>query len=153
VTAKLRQISRIWIWWVAGGCALLLVIGMGGAIWGVVSLIKTVNSIGPVPSNCLPSDFPGYPGASVGDVSEFTGAGAPRGYSEECQMTFESNDDSATVRDFYASRLNSGDWAVTSNDGATGKIKFRRVSRPVTVGALDISSRGQHTAIQVTIDS
>ncbi len=105
MTAKLRQISRIWIWWVAGGCALLLVIGMGGAIWGVVSLIKTVNSIGPVPSNCLPSDFPGYPGAIVGDVSEFTGAGAPRGYSEECQMTFESNDDSATVRDFYASRL------------------------------------------------
>lgn len=137
----------------AGGCALLLVIGMGGAVWGLVSLVRTANSVGPVPSNCLPSDFPGYPGATVGDVSEFTGAGAPQGYSEECQMTLESNDGSATVRDFYASRLNTGDWTVTSSDATTGKIKFHRVSRPATVGALDISFRGHHTEIQVTIDS
>lgn len=126
---------------------------MAGAIWGVVSLIRTVNSVGPVPSNCLPSDFPDYPGATVGDVSEFTGAGAPPGYSEECQMTFESTDGPATVRDFYASRLNSGDWTVTSSDATTGEVKFHRISRPATVGALDISIRRNHTVIQVTIDS
>ncbi len=43
-------------------------------------------------------------------------------------MTLESDDDSATVADFLASRLNAGDWSVTSNDSATGEIKFHRVS-------------------------
>jgi len=46
---------RTWIWWVAGGCALLLILGVGGAVIGGVAL---VNRLQHGDFACLPSDFP-----------------------------------------------------------------------------------------------
>jgi len=142
--------SRTWIWWLAGGCALLLLIGAGGAIWGALSL---VNAVQHGALNCLPSDFPSYPGATITREYTYFGGGVAPGDSKECQMTLESDDDSATVSDFYASRLDSGDWTVTANDSANGQIRFHRVSRPLTMGILDLLARGQHTEIQLKLDS
>jgi hypothetical protein len=143
--------SRSWIGWVAGGCGLLLVIGVGGAIWGTVSLVNNFQQHGGFA--CLPSDFPSYPGTTVRSQNVRYSTGLPPGDSKECTMTLESDSDAATVSDFYASRLSTGDWAITSNDKATGEIQFHRVSRPQTVGVLDILGGGQQTEVQLTLDS
>ncbi|HXN89941.1 MAG TPA: hypothetical protein VN906_00485 [Candidatus Sulfotelmatobacter sp.] len=137
--------SRSWIWWVAGGCAVLLVIGVAGAIWATVALVNNVQQHGGFA--CLPSDFPSYPGATITSENVRYTTGLPPGDSKECTMTLESSNDATTVSDFYASRLSTGDWAITSNDTATGEIRFHRVSRPQTVGVLDILGRGQQTEV------
>lgn len=142
--------SRRWIWWLAGGCALLLVIGIAGGIYGIVYLARSFQG-GSL--SCLPSDFPRYPGATVTGDYTYVGTNVAPGDSRECQEGLESTDDVATVTDFYVSRLNSGDWKITSNDSANGKLKFRRVSRPQTVGVIDLLGRGQHTVIQIKLDS
>src|SRR5438445_13292954 len=54
--------KRTWIWWAAGGCGLLLLIAVGGGIYGFVSLVHTFQRGG---LSCLPSDSPRYPGAST----------------------------------------------------------------------------------------
>jgi hypothetical protein len=143
--------SRSWIWWVAGGCAVLLVVAVAGGIWATVALVNNVQQHGGFA--CLPSDFPSYPGATITSSSVRYTTGLPAGDSKECSMTLESSADAATVTDFYTSSLSTGDWAITSNDTATGEIRFHRVSRPQTVGVLDILGRGQQTGIQLTLDS
>jgi hypothetical protein len=141
--------QRTWLWWLAGGCAVLLVLGLAGGIYGIVSLTRAVQN-GSLA--CLPSDFPTYPNATVTGWHAYIGTNAAPGDSHECIENFDSNDPVATVTDFYASRLASGDWNVTSNDTANGAIKFNRVSRPQTVGTVDLLGRGQHTTIGVTLD-
>lgn len=143
--------SRSWIGWLAGGCALLLVIGVAGAIWAGGAIVNNVQQHGGFA--CLPSDFPSYPGATVASENVRFTTGLPPGDSKQCTMTLESSDGAATVSDFYASRLSTGDWAITSNDKTAGEIQFQRVSRPQTVGILDILGRGQQTEIQLTLDS
>ena len=142
--------SRGWIWWVAGGCALLLVLGLGVGIWGLVSAVKSFQQGG---FTCMPSDFPRYPGASVTGDYTTVGTKVAPGDSRECQETLDSNDDVATVTDFYASRLNSGDWKIRANDAANGEVRFARVSKPQNVGVIDLLSRGRHTVIQIKFDS
>ena len=75
------------------------------------------------------------------------------GDTRECQEVLASNDDVSTVTDFYAGKLSTGDWKITSDDRATGELKFARVSRPLTVGVVDMLGRGQHTVIQIKLDS
>jgi hypothetical protein len=142
--------SRRWIWWLAGGCALLLVIAIAGGTYGIVSLVHSFQS-GSL--SCLPSDFPHYPGATVTRDYTTVGTNVAPGDSRECQETLDSNDDVSTVTDFYASRLNSGDWKISADDRANGELKFRRVSRPQTVGVVDLLGRGQRTVIQIKLDS
>jgi hypothetical protein len=145
-----RLNSRRWIWWLAGGCALLLVLGVAGAAIGIGALVNSFQHGG---FACLPSDFPQYPGASVASENTTIGSGAAPGDNKVCRMTLESNDDVSTVTAFYSSKLGSGDWAITSNDPASGEVRFHRVSRPATVGTLDLLARGQHTEIQLELDS
>ncbi len=145
-----RRRSLNWLWWVAGGCALLLVIGGAGLVWGAVSLVNRVQQGG---FTCLPSDFPKYPGATVTREYTYVGTNVAPGDSRECQETLQSNDDSTAVTDFYSSNLESGDWNITANDRTIGEIKFRRASRPQTVGVVALLARGQHTVIEVKLDS
>lgn len=126
-----------------------MVIAVVAAVFGLVSLLNSFQHGG---FACVPSDFPQYPGATV--VSENTTIGnvAP-GDTRRCTMTLETDDDVSTVGAFYASHLSSGDWTVTGNDPTTGELDFSRVSRPATAGVVDLLARGQHTEIQITLDS
>jgi len=141
---------RTWIWWVAGGCALLLILGVGGAVIGGAAL---VNRLQHGDFACLPSDFPSYPGAAVTGEKTYFGTGVAPGDSRECTESLDSDDDVATVTDFYTSRLSSGDWKITSSDRANGTISFARISRPQTVGAVTLLGRGTHTVINIKLDS
>jgi hypothetical protein len=138
------------LWWLAGGCALLLVVAIAGGIWGITSLVHSFQNGGLA---CLPSDFPHYPSAQITREYTYVGAGLAPGDSRECQETLDSSDDVATVTEFYASHLNSGDWKVTANDPSNGRIDFQRVSRPQTVGVLLLFGRGQHTTIDIKLES
>jgi hypothetical protein len=141
--------SNRWLWGLAGGCAVVLVIGIAGGVYGMVSLIHAVQngSLG-----CLPSDFPRYPSATETGFHTYIGTNAAPGDNQECKESFSSNDDVAAVTDFYTGRLGSGDWRITSNDTANGTIAFSRVSRSQTVGTIGLLGRGQHTIIEITLD-
>ena len=141
---------RTWIWWVAGGCALLLILGVVGAVIGGVAL---VNRLQHADFACLPSDFPSYPSATLTDERTYIGTGLAPGDTHECTESLSSDDNVATVTDFYTSRLSSGDWKITSYDAANGTIRFARISRPQTVGVVALIGRGSHTEIQIKLDS
>ena len=147
---QVRPASRTWIWWAAGGCALLLLVGIGGVVWGAIALSNAAQH-GTL--TCLPSDFPSYPGASVSREYTYFGTGVTSGDTKECQMTLQSSDASSAVHDFYASQLKSGDWTITSDNTQTGVIRFHRVSRAATVGEVLLLGRGQQTQIQIVLDS
>lgn len=129
---------------------MLLVLGIAGGIYGMVSLIHAFQN-GSLA--CLPSDFPPYPGATPRNEYTYVGTNVAPGDSRECEETFDSSDAVATVTDFYTSELNAGDWRITSNDTANGTIDFARVSRPQTVGSVLLLGRGQHTTIAVKLYS
>ena len=140
--------SRTRLWWLAGGCALLLVLGVAGGIYGLVSLLRAVQN-GSLA--CLPADFPQYPGATITREYTYVGTTGHAGDSHVCEETFSSNDDVATVRDFYTSHLNDVDWRVTSSDSQTGTIDFARVSRPQTVGSMLLFGRGEQSTFAVKL--
>jgi hypothetical protein len=136
--------SRAWIGWLAGGCAVLLVLVVIGAGFGLFSLVKQFQNGA---FNCLPSDFPRYPGATVS--SENTTIGT----SKRCSIVLESDDDVAAVTGFYQQGLNSGDWTITSSDPAGGEFSFRLRSRSETFGTISLLGRGQHTEIKIRLTS
>jgi hypothetical protein len=144
------QRSRSWIWWLVGGCALLLVIGVVGAGFGIFSLVNRFQHGG---FSCLPSDFPIYPAASVtGENTQIANQFSP-GDNSRCNMGFDSNDSVDTVTTYYEAQLNNGDWIVVSSDTVNGVISFQRKSRPQTVGTVTLLGRGQHSAIEIQLDS
>jgi hypothetical protein len=148
------------MWWVVGGCAVLVVLAIAGAMIGGVALL---NSFMHGALTCMPSDFPAYPDATVAHEHTYSGTNVPPGATRECQMTLESNDNASTVTDFYASRLSSGDWTIVSrggagcstcpNDKTTTEIKFQRKSKAASVGVIDLVGSGQHTEIRIRFDS
>lgn len=138
------------MWWLAGGCALLLVIGLVGGAFGVYSLANSFQRGG---FSCLPNDFPKYPGASVTSENTYVGTNVAPGDSKRCQMVLQSNDDVATVTAFYSQKLDSGDWKVTAIISEAGQIQFHRVSRQATFGIVNLLGRGEHTEIRIQLDS
>lgn len=120
-----------------------------GAI-GIGSLVNAVQHGG---LTCLPSDFPTYPGATVAYERTFYGTGVAPGDSKSCRMTLDSSDNVATVTAFYRDRLESGDWKVVAYDDSSGRIQFQRVSRPLTVGTVELLGRGSSSEIEITLDS
>jgi len=138
-----------WVWWLAGGCALLVVIAL---IAGGLGLSSLVNSFEHGGFSCLPSDFPSYPGATVSSENTYVGTGVPAGDTKRCSMVLESNDDATTVTSWYSSNLNSGDWSASS-DSASGTVRFENRSRPSTNGTIELLGRGQHTEIRITLYS
>lgn len=145
-----RHGSRAWIWWLAGGCALLLVLGLVGAVVGGVALYGSFQRGA---FSCLPSDFPNYPGATVTSENTNTGTAVAPGDSKSCLMVLHSNDDIATVASFYNEKLSSGDWKVTAFVSTYGQIRFHRVSSEATVGLVQVQARGQQTVITIQLDS
>jgi hypothetical protein len=138
--------SNACIWWLAGGCALLVAVVIVGAVlaWSAFSYRLQHGGF-----NCLPSDFPTYPGSTFGGEQYNLNAPTP---GNACNMVFESKDSVATVRDFYANRLNAGDWQVTSNSETTGQITFRNVKNVKTVstnGSVNVAVRGNGAEITV----
>ncbi|HXC76922.1 MAG TPA: hypothetical protein VNU19_07715 [Candidatus Acidoferrum sp.] len=142
--------SRAWIWWLVGGCAVLLILGAVGAGFGIYSL---VNRLHQGAFSCLPSDFPIYPGAGVIAENTQIGNEFSPGDSTRCNMGFDSNDGAATVTAYYELQLTDGDWTIVSSDPANGFISFQRKSRPQTVGTVTLLGLGQHSAIEVQLDS
>ncbi|TMC00843.1 MAG: hypothetical protein E6J40_01115 [Chloroflexi bacterium] len=142
--------SRNWIWWVAGGCAIVLVLALVGAGIGVYNLVNSFQHGGLA---CLPSDFPSYPGATVISENTYVGTGVAPGDSKRCSMVLRSNDDSATVTSFYQDKLNGGDWKVTAYIASIGQIQFQRVSRQQSVGVVELLGRGNQTEIRIQLDS
>jgi hypothetical protein len=136
--------SRAWIGWLAGGCVVLIVLGVIGAGFGLFSLAKRFQN---GDFNCLPNDFPSYPGVTV--AGENTSFGAIK----HCSIMLESNDGVATVTNFYQQDLNTGDWTITSSDPANGEFQFQLRSRPQTAGTISFLGKGQHTEIQIQLDS
>ena len=142
--------SRPWIWWVAGGCALLLVIGLVGAGFGIYSFVNSFSHGG---FACLPSDFPRYPGGRVIGETTYVGTAVAPGDSKSCRMVLQSGDDVATVTAFYNDNLNTGDWHVTAFITSAGQIQFHRVSRPATFGVVQLFGRGTQTEVRIQLDS
>jgi hypothetical protein len=142
--------SRSWIWWLVGGCAVVLVLGAIGAGFGIYSLVTRFQSGA---FNCLPSDFPNYPGASVVNENARIGNEFSPGDNHRCTIVYDSNDDVATVTTYYQSQLSSGDWTIVSSDTANGVISFQRKSRPQTVGTVTLLGRGEHSEIDIQLDS
>jgi hypothetical protein len=135
--------SLAWLWWLAGGCAVLLVIAIVAGILGLTTLFRNFTNGG---YSCLPSDFPAYPGASVTFENDTVGT------RNECRMTLTSNDDVGTVTDWYASHLAEGDWQ-DSVDSASGTITFNQVSGGHGTGHVQLLGAGQHTDIEITFDT
>ena len=142
--------SRSWIWWLVGGCAVLLIIGTIGVGFGVYTLVTRFQNGA---FSCLPADFPNYPRASVISENTTTEAGLPSGDSRRCNMVLDSNDSVAAVTTFYQAQLNNGDWTITSSDSSNDVIHFQRKSRPQTVGTLTVLGRGQYSEVQIQLDS
>ena len=142
--------SRAWIWWIVGGCAVLILVAAGAMALGGAYLF---NQFQHGSFSCLPSDFPTYPGATFSGQYTYVGGNVAPGDTHECQITLESQDDVTTVTGFYQSHLSSGDWTIKSYDSANGTISFSRSSRPATVGTLQLLGRGQHTEVQIRLDS
>jgi hypothetical protein len=122
----------------------LLVLGVIGAGFGLFSLVKQFQNGA---FNCLPSDFPSYPGATVS--SENTSFGTTR----RCAIVLESDDGVAAVTAFYQQELNTGDWTITSSDPTSGEFSFRLRSRAQTFGTISLLGRGQHTEIEIQLYS
>jgi len=141
--------SFAWVWWLAGGCAVLVVIAVIAAVLGLGSLVSSIQHGG---FSCLPSGFPAYPGATVSSENTYVGTGLPPGDKSECRMILESNDDVGTVTAWYASHLNSGDWRANL-DSASGTIRFQSNSKLTTLGTIELLGRGQHTEVRITLDS
>jgi hypothetical protein len=142
--------SNAWIWWLAGGCVVLTMLGFIGAGFGIYGLVRGFQSGG---FTCLPSDFPSYPNVTVANEQTRFGTGVAPGDTNECRMVLDSNDNVTTVTGYYKQQLNSGDWITTSSDLSSGVISFQLASRPQTIGTVSLLARGQHTEIRIVLDS
>ena len=147
----MQRSSGRWVWWLAGGCtliiALIVVVVIAGAGFGAFSLYHRFLGGG---FSCLPSDFPAYPGATyAGETYDLNGPSP----GNACKMVYASNDSVGTVFDFYASRLNKGDWRVVSSDGTAGQIAFASPKKAATNGTVSITTRGSQSVITVQLYS
>ena len=129
---------------------MLLVIGIIGAGFGVYSLVTRFQHGA---FSCLPSDFPNYPGASVVSENTKVGADMSSGDTTQCTMVLQSNDNVEAVTSFYQQNLSTGDWTIPTSHPPQGEFSFQRNSRPQTRGTVIVAARGQHTEIDIQLDS
>jgi hypothetical protein len=137
---------------VAGGCAVLL---MGTVLLAVLA-VAVFNMARSSYTSCLPHDFPSYPSAHLRSNSDrYVGTG-PNGDLYQCEQTLDTNDAVAIVDRFYASHLDSGDWKLVDNSATEGVIGFRRISRPLISGTVQMRALqllgGLGTTIYIGLD-
>ena len=135
------------LWWGLGGCALIVVVVIAGAFIGGAALYHYYQQTG---FNCLPSDFPAYPGTGPGAYNYELNGTAP---GTSCNMVFHSNDSTSTVLDFYESRLGTGDWQITSSNRDGGQIIFSKVNRTNTKGTVQVLAKDGYTEITIQLYS
>ena len=133
--------------WMLVGCATVLVLAVVGIGIGYPAY-SFINHVFTGSHRCLPSDFPLYPGATPADFNLGVN-GANPGYS--CNVVFESTDDVATVTAFYQSKLNTGDWWVTTSDGQAGNLTFQFVGGAQPFGTVNVTAGKTHTEITVDL--
>jgi hypothetical protein len=119
----------------------LTVVGLG---YGIYSFVQGVTH---GTNTCLPSDFPRYPGAKYAFFS-FELNGAYPGTT--CHAVFESNDDVGTITAFYQSKLNTGDWQVTSIGDQADGVTFQPAKSAAPFGTVRVAVINTHT--EITID-
>lgn len=96
-------------------------------------------------SNCLPSDFPKYPRATLASIVISDSFG-------DCTMQFQTRDSTTEVQDFYKTHLSEGDWTVTATDDRQGLIQFERISKPGINGYVKVLGfPGQAIQFQVQL--
>jgi hypothetical protein len=130
-----------------GGCALIIVVVIAGAFVGGAALLHYYQQTG---LNCLPSDFPAYPGTGPGAYNYQLNGTVP---GSSCNMVFHSNDSTSTVLDFYESRLAAGGWQVTSSNRDVGQIDFRKVNSAKTTGSVQVLAKDGYTEITIQLYS
>lgn len=140
-----RRRSGGCIWWVLGGCALILVLALAGAGLGAVSLYNSFKHY-----TCLPSDFPSYPGATTANYTFALNGPTP---GNSCNMVYRSKDSESAVFDFYQGRLSTGGWQATATDPGTGQITFRNVKRAKTSRTVDVAAKNGYTEITIQLYS
>jgi hypothetical protein len=94
-------------------------------------------------STCLPLNFPKYPGAKFGGMTQETGA------RSGCHVVLATNASAAAVTAFYKSELNSGRWRVTSSAGNQVAWRLTNGKRTDASGTVRISANDQGTEIDV----
>ena len=142
-----RRISP-W-WWVAGGCAALLVLAI---LAGVLAVTLGWHAIEQRAKNggfsCLPSDLPGYPGAAFD--SEGFGANENSTPGNFCEMKYRTPDSTDTVISTYVARLNTGQWYASVGATASDEIDFFSKTNAHHHGTVKVAAGAGYT--EITID-
>lgn len=135
--------ARRWPWVLF---AIGIVLGLALEASVIVGAYLAVRQIGR--GSCLPSDFPTYQGATTTGLNVYNGTGGAR-----CDMVFDSSDSAGQVTDFYANRLDQGNWRILSISDANGTITFQRRSDPGVHGQLQVLGKGVHSTFEVVVQA
>lgn len=140
-----RKISP-W-WWVAGGCAALLVLTIAaGVVTAILGWHTLVARFQAGDFSCLPSDLPRYPGATfAGQSYDLNANSTPGNY---CEMKYRTSDSPDTVLGIYYAKLNGGNWEVVSNEGRP-EIDFQNTKNQRKHGSVMVAARDGYTEITV----
>lgn len=126
---------------VAGSIASLLLAGSGLALLtGAYSAAAGRIFAGGAPVNCLPSDFPRYPGSAM--VLSFKSFNL-------CTAAFTSADTPGNVLAYYQLELARFPWRETGESAGQGTIDFDRQDGGRGTGELSVSSGRSATQFQV----
>jgi hypothetical protein len=100
--------------------------------------------------NGFPSDFPVYPGARLTHANQATANG-----QTTWGVEWETLDNLAAVQTFYMSKLNQGDWTISSNSSGSGgySATFTRKSNPKDAGLLTIEVESSVTHITLALET
>jgi hypothetical protein len=139
-----RRRRSPWVW-VLAGCATAFVLAAVGVGYGAYSLVHGFLSGS---AQCLPSDFPRYPGA-VEAAWSFDLNGTYPGNT--CHADFQSNDDVDAITAFYQSSLNTGSWRVTSSGNPAGQVDFQPATQTQPFGTVSVSAGQARTDIAIDL--
>ena len=135
-----RPPARVrWPFYVAAGCAALIVVAVVGA--GLIGLAAYLGlrSLG----GCPPGDFPIPPNANRTFVNVNAGTGGTN-----CSLTYDVGDSSANIDAFYSASHDP--WHLENHDEATDTYDLRNGSRTARVRVL---GTGRRARIEVEIQT
>ena len=126
---------------VVGSIASLLLAGTGLAALSSVYGRFGARAFTPgASSNCLPSDFPSYPNATI--VTSLKAFNI-------CTTAYATADSSADVLAYYQAQLGQYPWRVTGGSGDQGTVDFARQDGAKGSGEVSVSPSRNATQIQV----
>jgi hypothetical protein len=130
---------------VAGSVASLLLAGTGLAFLSSAYSQLGNRLLTPgASSNCLPSDFPSYPGeARVTSLKAFN----------ICTTVSTTGDTSIDVLTYFQTQLDKYPWRVTRGSAGQGTVDFARQDGVKGSGEMSVSPSGNPTQIQVVYQS